>query len=134
MQELIGDLIKDEGLRLKPYRCTAGKLTVGIGRNLEDVGLTEEEARYLLKNDIARIERDLDALIPWWRSLSSRRQRALGNMAFQLGANGLKKFSQMLNALEDGDYEKAANEALDSMWAKQTPARAQRIAQMMREG
>jgi lysozyme len=137
MQELVGDLIRDEGFKRHAYQDHLGYWTIGVGRLIDarrGGGLSDEEIRYLLKNDIARIEKDLDEKLPWWRELSERRQRALANMAFQLGTGGLLEFSNMLDALEDGDHAKAAEEALDSKWAVQTPQRAQRIATMIREG
>jgi lysozyme len=134
MDRLTDELIRDEGLKLRPYRCTAGKLTIGCGRNLDDNGLTEAEARYLLANDIATVSRELDRVCPWWGEMGPARQRALANMAFNLGVPRLRQFRMMLAALDSGDWEAAASEALDSQWAKQVGARAQRIAEMFRNG
>ncbi len=128
------ELRRDEGLRLKPYRDTGGRLTLGVGRNLDDVGITAEEADYLLENDVGRALAGLDRALPWWRGLSARRQRALVNMAFNLGLPRLLGFSAMLAALRAGDYPAAAREALDSRWAGQVGARAARVAAMLREG
>lgn len=132
--KLRADLERDEGIRLKPYRDTVGVLTIGIGRNLEGNGITREEALYLLDNDIVRVCRLLDAALPWWRTLDDVRARAVANMAFQLGVHGLMGFRKMLGALQQGFWQAAAEEALDSTWAKQTPARAHRIAEMLRNG
>lgn len=131
---LLDELKRDEGVRLKPYRCTAGKLSIGVGRNLDDVGITESEAEYMLRTDVARSMSDLDRFFPWWRRMSEPRQRALCNMAFNMGIGTLAKFRKMLAALERGDYEDAAREALSSAWATQVGARSQRIAAMIREG
>lgn len=128
------ELIRDEGMRLHPYRCTAGKLTIGVGRNIEDNGITEEEALFLLGSDIRHLLEELDARWPWWRTMTDARQRALVNMAFNMGAPTLAKFKNMLAALEAGDYDRAATEALDSKWARQVGRRADRIANMIREG
>lgn len=128
-------LIQDEGLRLKPYKDTVGKWTIGIGRNLDDVGITEAEAKYLCLNDITRVERDLDSKLPWWRgALNEKRQLVLASMCFQLGIGGVMKFPKFLAALQRGDYADAANEMRESLWAKQTPARCERLARMMVEG
>jgi lysozyme len=70
VKTLIDELVRDEGMRTKPYHCTAGKLTIGVGRNIEEVGITEEEARYLLENDLGRVRDELDQALPWWRTLS----------------------------------------------------------------
>ncbi|SMH59498.1 glycoside hydrolase family protein [Azospirillum agricola] len=132
--KLKADLIRDEDLRLKPYRCTAGKLTIGVGRNLEDVGIVREEAMLLLDNDIARITADLDRALPWWRTLSEPRRRALANMGFNLGIDRLRGFRKMLAALEAGDCARAALEAEDSLWARQVGGRAARIIGAIRNG
>lgn len=125
-------LIQHEGLRLKPYRCTAGKLTIGVGRNLEDTGISEEEAMFLLDNDIARFTYLCQTRIPCFMSLSDSRKNVLVDMAFNMGIAGLLKFQNMLSALEEGDYEKATAEMLNSVWAKQVqPSRVTRLTQMM---
>lgn len=131
---LIRELIRDEGLRLKPYRDTVGKSTIGVGRNLDDVGIKKAEAMFMLRNDIVDIRRDLDWNIAWWKDLSEPRQRALTNMAFNMGWPRLSQFRRMLAALQAGDYETAAREALASRWAGQVGARALRIATLFREG
>ena len=77
-------LILNEGIKTIPYRCTAGKLTIGVGRNLDDRGITPEEARYLLRNDIARVQADLDKHLPWWGGLSQIRRAVMIDMAFNL--------------------------------------------------
>lgn len=124
------DLIRDEGVRLKPYRCPAGKLSLGVGRNLDDVGISQVEAEYLLDNDIARVQRQLADALPWLKNRNLNIERALGNMCFQLGIGGLLKFKKMLAYLEEGDYASARKEALDSAWAKQTPERAKRVVEL----
>lgn len=133
IDDLRKDLIADEGLRLKPYRCSAGKLTIGVGRNLDDVGITRDEAMHLLDEDIARVQRELDRNVPWWRDLPEPAQRALANMCFNLGWPRLSGFTQMLAHLKLERFGQAAYEALDSTWARQVGARAQRIAKLFRE-
>ena len=133
-EKLVVELTRDEGIRLKPYRCTAGKLTVGIGRNLDDVGLTTEEANYLLRNDIARAEKDLDTYLSWWRTLDPVRQRVIVNMAFNLGVQGLLAFKNTLALVKSGRYLEAAQNMLATKWAAQVGPRAQRLAMMMRDG
>jgi len=131
---LRADLIRDEGEHFKPYRCPAGKLTIGVGRNLDDVGITLAESRFMLETNITLVVEQLDRALPWWRSLSEAQQRALLNMGFNLGLPRLLGFKRMLAALQQGDYEIAAAQALDSTWAKQVGDRAQRIAALIREG
>lgn len=133
MERMKLELRQDEGLRLKPYRCTAGRLTIGVGINLDE-GITEDEADYLLASRIRRAEAELDRALPWWRGLSDARQRALVNMAFNLGLPRLLGFKGMLGALEAGDWNEAARQALNSAWARQVGPRAARIAKMIEEG
>ncbi|MCP4536925.1 MAG: glycoside hydrolase family protein, partial [Chloroflexi bacterium] len=116
---LKADLIRDEGLKLKPYTDTVGKLTIGVGRNLDDVGITEDEADYLLGNDVNWAMDDLDRNVAWWRDLPEGPARALVNMCFNMGWSRLSGFRNMLAALEAGDWQQAATEALDSRWASQ---------------
>lgn len=129
---LTDSLIRDEGMRLKPYRCTAGKLTIGVGRNLDDNGISEAEAIILLSNDINEVFDELDTRIPWWSGLNDKQKIALANMCFNLGWPRLSKFKKMLAALKVKDFETAAKEALDSKWAVDVGARSQRIANLLR--
>lgn len=126
------ELIRHEGVRLKPYRCTANKLTIGIGRNIEDKGITREEAIYLLQNDIRLCRAQLLAT-DWFQFLPLVIQNVLINMCFQLGINGLLKFKGTIAALKARNWEDAANHMLDSAWARQTPNRAHELAERVRE-
>lgn len=127
-------LIRHEGLRLKPYRCSAGKLTIGVGRNLEDTGITELEAHWLLMNDITRVGDELLSALPWISKLDDVRQEVLCNMAFNLGTPGLLKFKRTLLAVQYGEYEAASRYMLESKWAKQVGARASELSQAMKTG
>ena len=131
-QRLKQDLIRDEGERLKPYKCTAGKVTIGVGRNLDDVGISKHESRMMLDEDIKRIGWELDRHVDGWRTYPDGVALGLANMCFNLGWPRLSGFRKMLAAIESGDYNKAADEALDSKWAKQVGPRADRIAQLFR--
>lgn len=128
------ELKRDEGMRLMPYRDTVGKLTIGVGRNLDDVGISESEADFLLMSDVGRAEGGLDGRIPWWRTLDETRQRVLVNMAYNMGIDGLMGFKNTLKAVQDGRWDAAAEGMLDSKWAQQVGARASRLADMMRTG
>ena len=131
---LIKELTNDEGLRLIPYRDTVGKLTIGIGRNLDDVGISIKEANFMLENDIAKVVQQLDKAISWWRSMSENRQRVLCNMAFNLGIAGLLKFNNTLKMIQDGKYKEAAEAMRKSLWYRQVGARAERLAVLMENG
>ena len=133
-EKLIDLIIYHEGLELKPYRCTAGHLTIGIGRNLDDRGITEDEARFLCQNDIDIVEQELVGKFPFVVGLSEVRIRVLLDMAFNLGIPRLSAFSNMWGALEEGDFKQAAVEMLDSRWARQVGRRAAKLSQMMETG
>jgi lysozyme len=127
-ERVAAQLLVDEGLRLKPYRCTAGKLTIGVGRNLDDRGITEGEARLLLGNDIAECWGSLRKALPWLLQAPETVQEALVNMAFNLGVGGLLSFKQTLELLASRDYAAASKAMLASKWAGQVGKRAERLA------
>lgn len=133
-QRLYQDLERDEEKRTKPYRDTVGKWTIGIGRNLDDVGLREDEIALMLKNDVANAAYQLDTNFPWWRKMTDARQNALLNMCFNMGIARLKGFKNMLAMLAAESYDEAADEALKSRWATQVGKRADRIAELLRKG
>lgn len=130
--KLISDLVRDEGLRTDIYVDTVGKLTIGCGRNLTDNGILKQEAMLMLGNDIDNVEAELDHRVPWWRGMPVDAQLALANMCFNLGWPRLSKFKNMLRHLEDGLYDSAADEALDSKWSKQVGDRARRVSELIR--
>jgi len=125
-------LIKHEGLRLKPYRDSVGILSIGVGRNLDDVGISEDEAMVLLGNDIIGVFDDLDRECQWWRQMSETRQLVLADMCFNLGISRLLGFKNTLAAMQEGRWDDAAKEMLDSKWAKQVGKRAITLADMMK--
>jgi len=133
-KQLTAQLKRHEGYRRHPYRCTAGKLTIGFGRNLEDKGISEGEAETLLAGDIAEVRKELFRALPWLNGLPEVRQAVLINMAFNLGVLGLLQFRRMLKAVNQKDYDKAADEMLDSRWAEQVGNRATELAEQMRTG
>lgn len=153
IDQLQADLKRHEGVRFVVYKCPAGKNTIGVGRNLDDVPLTAEESRfldcstadllggkaltaqqvdYLLAMDVARVCAQLDKAEPWWVTRSDSTRRALANMVFQMGLRGVQKFKKMLACLQAGDYEGAKRHALDSAWARQTPKRAAEVVEMFK--
>lgn len=132
-EQLRQQLIRHEGLRLNPYKCPTGYLTIGCGRNLDTNGISEAEARFLLDNDIAACINDLNSF-QWFFDLDGVRQRALIDMRFQLGLNGLLRFVKMLDAIRRRDWPVAQAECLDSTYATQTPGRAQENATMLETG
>ena len=131
---LVARLVTHEGLRLKPYRDTTGNLTIGVGRNLDSVGVSKSEALAMLANDIARVESALDASQIWWRKLDDVRQDVMAELAFNLGPAGLGAFHDTLNALKAGQYAAAADRLLASRWASQVGGRANDLAALLRTG
>lgn len=137
-----------ESCVLKPYYCPTGHLTLGIGHNVEARPFTDEEKRaigdwkkgitknmaYMIcRNDVNICLNQLKTL-SFWNQLDLERQYALLDMCFQLGFKGLCGFKKMLEAMRWGKWVKAAEECLNSDYARQTPARAKRIARLIKEG
>ncbi len=127
-------LVRHEGLRLKPYRDTVGKLTIGVGRNLDDFGLTNEEVLVLLHNDILRTMQEVRKAFPWYLRLNAVRQNVVLNMVFNLGLSRFLGFKKTIEALESKNWDIAAREMLDSKWAVQVGRRAQELSKMMKTG
>ena len=127
----------DSGMTIMPGTLVKGWASVGVGRNLATRGLQEDEIELLLDNDIAHIEDQLDVNLPWWREQTDARQRALINLGMMgvgdLG-HGLLSFRNMLAAWQAGDFEAAATALLQSKYATEESARAERIAQLIRQG
>ena len=156
-------MVLHEGLRLKAYKCTAGKWTIGVGRNFEDNPFTTDELRMLgcpdgvtnpasliitrdwafklLRNDIEKCVRQLERALPWFHSLDQIRQRVLVDMCFNLGIDGLLKFKNTLEAFRTQRWADARRGMLASRWAKQVGDgeggrwdRVERLAQMTLTG
>jgi lysozyme len=132
--DLITQLRRDEGVKLYPYRDSVGKLTIGVGRNLDDTGISGEEADVLLQNDIARATELLEKDLPWTAAIDPIRKAALVNMCFNMGIGGLLGFRQALGAMQVGDWPGAAKHMLDSVWAVQVGDRAKRLAAQIETG
>jgi len=135
MDDEIIELLKlHEGYREKPYLDTMDKLTIGIGHNLTDNGLSEALIHLLVREDIEIARDDLDAIYPEWVGLSRSRQLVLIDMAFNLGKPRYLTFKRFWKALKAGEYDLAGKEMLESRWAKQVGDRADRLYNMMIEG
>ena len=132
--QLVNQIIRHEGLELKPYKCTSNKLTIGVGRNLEDVGITEAEAKYLLMNDLARVDSQVEHLMPWSAQLNPARYDALLNFVFNVGIGTALLFENAMAALKESDFDTAAAELLDSRWSTQVGKRAEELAEQIRTG
>ena len=143
---LLADLKRDEGFRSKPYmdccgqywrecRCDVkGRLTIGYGRNLDDVGLTQLEAEVLLDHDVVNAEQEAIKSFDWYPTLSEARQRVVANMIFNLGIGKFRGFGATIAAIKAKDFTKASMQMLASRWAGQVGSRAARLARQMRDG
>ncbi len=127
-------LIKHESYKQFPYVDSTGHLTVGIGRNLTSRGISSNEALYLLDEDILYFYSKLNHILKFFVDLSENRQIVLVDMCFNLGVQGLLNFTQMILALEAQDYDRAAQEMLNSKWAEQVGERASMLASIMKTG
>lgn len=126
-------LKKEEGLHLKSYECSAGFLSIGYGRNIEQVGLKKAEAEMLLQNDMEDIFLLLDKNIPMWKYEDFNVRLVLCDMCYNLGIKGLLRFKKFLNAVDESDYETAAEELKQSKYYKQVPNRAKRNINLILE-
>ncbi len=125
--------MKNEGFRKHPYRCTSGKLTIGYGRNLDDNGISEDEASYLLDRDLMALNLKLYK-IKEYRTLDSRRQAVIIDMAYNMGYKGILGFSNMWKAIKDNNFELAADEIINSKYAEQLKNRSSWNARIMLTG
>ncbi len=133
-RSLYQTLIRHEGLRLKPYRDTVGKLTIGVGRNLDDVGISRREALILLHHDIIKVRQQVRRAFPWFSRLNTARQHVILNMVFNLGLPRFRRFRQAIAAIKTKRWADAAREMLDSRWARQVKGRARELARIMKRG
>jgi len=134
---IMADLMRMEGFRRFPYQDSLGNLTIGYGRNLEatgGTGIREGEAVIMLANDIDHLTSALRLNIEHFPGYPPQVRRALINMAFQMGVHGLLRFQDMLALLDLDHWEAAAEEALNSRWADQTPDRAATVADWIKDG
>lgn len=137
-QELTRQLRGDEGVEPHAYQDHLGFWTIGVGRLIDKrksgSGLRPSEIDMLLQNDIDDRIEALTRRLQWFQDLDDARRGALLNMSFQLGVDGLLGFKNTLRMIERGDYSAAAEGMLNSLWARQTPERAARMAQQMKTG
>lgn len=125
---------KFEGLRLRLYKCPSGKLTIGYGHNIEDLGISLSQAEWILQTDLEYANMECYAMIPAYAKVNDARKFVLLDMCFNMGIKRLLTFKKMLAALDKNDYDKAAKEMLDSKWAKQVGKRAKELSEIMIKG
>jgi lysozyme len=132
--DLKQQLIAEEGLKLKPYVDTVGKVTIGVGRNLTDVGISQDEAFLLLEHDVDTAVAAC-AQYAWFGTLNQARQCALVDLMVNIGATKFRGFKRMIAALEQGDYAAAAGQLRSSAWASQVqPSRRDRVVHQLATG
>lgn len=134
MQQIAALLVKHEGLKLKMYYDTLGHPTIGIGRALDVKGISEEEAMFLLNNDIKEVTTQCQKNFKWFDGLCDARKDVILSMVFNIGLGGFLEFKHMILALEVGNYELAATEMTSSHWASQVGQRSVELAEMMLTG
>ena len=128
---LIDQLKRDEGFSDKMYKDTVGMWTIGYGTNL-DIGISEEEAEYLLQNRVNKVIDSAEEKFSWFKDLSLPRQAVVINMVYNLGIEGFSKFNVTIDSISKGRYEEAAKHMMDSKWATQVKGRARRLAEQMK--
>lgn len=135
IDKLKAQLKRHEGIRLYPYPDTAipPRITIGVGRNLTDRGISMVTVEQMLDEDVQLVLVELIKL-SWFNTLNEVRQRVIADMAFNMGVPGLFKFYHMIVAILAENYTEAAHQMLDSEWAKQVGLRANELANMMRSG
>lgn len=126
-------LIRDEDRRNRPYRDSVGKLTIGVGHNLDDKPISNRAVRVILEDDVADARGELLTALPWADKLSEPREAALINMCFNMGLGGLLTFKKMLTAVQEERWEDVRTEILTSKYAQQVGPRAHRVAQQLVE-
>lgn len=134
---VIEQLRREEGVSRSVYKDHLGYWTIGVGRLVDGRkggGLSDDEIDYLLRNDVERCEAAIRKSLPWYDELDEPRKAVLLGMAFQMGVAGLFAFTTTLAHVRAGRYAEAAKAMLASLWAKQTPNRAGRMADQMRSG
>lgn len=137
---LKAQIIEHEGLRLKPYKDSVGVLTIGVGRNLEHKGISEDEAKFLFQNDLKDAMRDAQKYLgyEWYLQLSNPRKAALIDMAFNLGLTRLNKFKKtrelIIEAIQSGDFSQVAANLETTLWYKQVRTRAVKICKQWETG
>jgi lysozyme len=134
---LLQQLRREEGVVPHAYQDHLGFWTIGVGRLIDrrkGGRLSDDEIDYLLSNDVRRFTSEVQRALPWLDELDEVRQAVLIGMAFQMGTAGLLAFKQTLAAVEARRYPDAAKLMLNSLWARQTPERAARMARQMETG
>lgn len=131
--KIIDFIKKQEGLKLKPYVDTVGKITIGYGRNLTDVGITKEEAEIMLYTDLSVAEFHLREIFPDYDKYPLDLKIVLVSMMFNLGKTRFLTFKKFIKAIKDKDYKKAIFESINSKRYKQVPNRVNAEIELLKK-
>ena len=137
MSEQLREMLRrHEGVRNFVYMCSEGYETIGVGRNIADsgLGLSDDEVDFLLDNDIKRVREELNDEYYWFGALNAARQEAMIDISFNLGQTRLRGFKKALDAMSTEDFDRAADEFMDSKWSEQVGNRAAEVTEMIRTG
>lgn len=133
-QDLLDSIKEHEGFSPTAYKDSRGFDTIGYGTRVTEIEVDEATAEAWLIREVEEKEARLKHVNGWHRMDLFRRDIIL-EMAYQMGVGGVLRFRRMWDAIRDQDWDRAADEMLDSRWARtQTPRRAGRLALRMRAG
>ena len=125
-------LTRHEGYATKPYEDSVGKLTIGIGHNLADVGLSDDAIQLIFHEDIERAVADCQKMFPNWHDIPDVKQVILCNMMFNMGYTVLSRFKQFRDAISKKEWIRASQEMEDSRWFRQVKGRGVELRDLMR--
>tara|TARA_Y100000361_G_scaffold51398_1_gene44946 strand:- start:547 stop:969 length:423 start_codon:yes stop_codon:yes gene_type:complete len=132
MKNLLEKIKHHEGFVGHVYKCTEGFDTIGYGFAIKDLEMPEHIAEELLILKLEKLQKNANSRFKWLEDMPQEVQEVVINMCYQLGINGVSKFRKAISAMQEGDWEEAADEMLDSLWARQTPNRAKELSDIVR--
>ena len=132
MKSLLEKIKHHEGFVEHVYDDSLGIPTIGYGFAIKDLILDEDIAEDILMRKLEKLKRNANARFQWLEDMPQEVQAVILNMCYQLGVTGVSKFRKAISALQEGDWDEAANEMLDSLWARQTPNRATELSDIVR--
>ena len=132
MKDLLKKIKHHEGFVGHVYKCTEGFDTIGYGFAIKDLEMPEHIAEELLILKLEKLQKNANSRFKWLEDMPQEVQEVVINMCYQLGINGVSKFRKAISAMQEGDWEEAADEMLDSLWARQTPNRAKELSDIVR--
>ena len=132
MKDLLEKIKEHEGFVPHVYKCTEGFDTIAYGFAIKDLEIPEHIAEELLIIKLEKLQKNANARFKWLEDMPQEVQEVVLNMCYQLGVTGVSKFRKAISALQEGDWDEAANEMLDSLWARQTSKRAKELSDIVR--